>query len=75
MAQLETGGGAFGKAAEVLPHALPKRLERLEAVGVAAGVNAHALGRAVIDGDEHGSLTLAGHDRGQVGAPSVDAPF
>jgi hypothetical protein len=32
-------------------------------------MNADALGRAVIDGDEHGSLPLARHDRGQVGAP------
>src|SRR4029453_3605743 len=38
--ELETGSGAFGEAAEALAHRLPDRLERLEAVGAAAGVNA-----------------------------------
>src|SRR5215212_5686616 len=54
----------------------------LEAIGAAAGMKTDALGRAVIDGDDcsvtvsaarvsslQGSLTLAGHDRGQIGAP------
>jgi hypothetical protein len=53
----------------MLAHRLPDRLERLEAVGAAAGVNADALGRAVIHGEEHRGLALAGHDAGQVGAP------
>src|SRR4051812_40492176 len=48
---------------------LPERLQRLEAVGAAAGVDADALGRAVVDGDEHGRLALAGDRGGQVGAP------
>src|SRR3954447_20649896 len=34
-----------------------------------AWVRADALGRAVVDGDEHGRLALAGHHRGQVGPP------
>src|SRR3954465_3458984 len=34
-----------------------------------AGVDADALGRAMINGDEYRRLALAGHDRGQVAAP------
>jgi hypothetical protein len=45
-----------------LADGLLDRLERLEAIGAAAGVNTDALGRAVIDGDEHSSLALASHD-------------
>src|SRR4051812_36768044 len=48
---------------------LPDRLQGLEPVGAAGGVDADALGRAVVDGDEHRGLTLAGHHRGQVGPP------
>ena len=32
-------------------------------------MDAHALGRVMIDGDEHRDLALAGDGRGQVGAP------
>src|SRR5436305_13019758 len=49
--------------AEVAPHALAERLQGLGAVRVEGGVDADALGRAVIDGDEHRGLALAG-DRG-----------
>src|SRR3954463_9895689 len=38
-------------------------------VAAAAGGDADALGRAVVDRHEHGRLALAGHHRGQVGAP------
>jgi len=65
----KTAGHVLGKGAEALAHGLPHRLERLEAIGTMAGMNADALRRAVIDGDEHRGLTLARHDRGQVGAP------
>jgi hypothetical protein len=43
----KAGGSTLGKAAEALAHTLPERLERLEPVSPAAGVNAHALGRAL----------------------------
>ena len=58
-----------------LAHRLLDRLERLEAIGAVAGVQADALGRAVIEGDEDGGLALAGHDRGQVGAPHQVDPL
>src|SRR3954467_8432823 len=70
----EPGGDALAEGAEALAHRLPDRLERLEPVGAAAGMDADALGRAGIDRHEHGRLALAGHHRGQVGAPSMDGP-
>src|SRR4051794_1980766 len=53
------GGDALAEGAEALAHRLPDRLERLEPVGAAAGVDADALGRAVVDRHEHGRLALA----------------
>jgi hypothetical protein len=53
----------------VTADALAQRLQRLEAGGAVRGVDADALGRAVIDGDEDGDLALAGGGRGQVGPP------
>jgi hypothetical protein len=38
-------------------------------------MNADALDRAMVDGDEHRRQALARYRRGQVGAPSVDAPL
>src|SRR5918998_4726412 len=58
-----------GEATEVAPHALPDRLQRLEAVRVPGGMDADAVDRAVVDGDEHRRLTLAGDGRGRIGAP------
>src|SRR4051794_40255475 len=49
--------------------------ERLEAVGAPAGMDADALGRAVVDGDEHRGPALAGHHRGQVGPPHQADPL
>ena len=40
----ETARDLFGESAEAAPHALPDRLERLEAGGPACGVDADALG-------------------------------
>src|SRR3712207_9550661 len=61
-------GDVLGEAAEAAPHALADRLERLEAGGAEGGVDADALGRAVVDGDEHRGLALAqGHGLGHVG--------
>src|SRR5690242_19617314 len=60
---------ALGEAAEMAANALPDRLQGLEAGGSERGMEADALGRAVVDGDEHRGLTLAGDGRGQVGTP------
>ena len=69
VADRETTGDGLGEPAEVLPHTLADRFQRLEAGGSCIGMNADAFGGAVIDGDEHGRLALAG-DRGrQIGAP------
>src|SRR3954467_8432846 len=65
----ETAPDPLSKAAKAAPHALPDRLERLKAGGSARGMDAHALGRAMIDGDKHRDLSLTGYGRGQVGAP------
>jgi len=69
VAQREDAGDPLAAAAEVTADALAHRLERLEAGGAWRGVDADAVGRAVIDGDEDGDLALAGDSRGQVGAP------
>jgi hypothetical protein len=65
----EAAGDALGEAAEVAAHALADRLQGLEAGGAPRRVDADALGRAVVDGDEHRGLALAGPGGGQVGAP------
>jgi hypothetical protein len=60
--------------AEALPDPLPDRLEGLEPRRPAGGVDADALGRAVVDRHEHRGLALAGEGGGQVRAPhGVDA--
>ena len=69
VAEFQARGGDLGEATEALADRLPYRLERFKAIGPLAGVNADALGRAVIHGDEHRGLALTGHDAGQVGAP------
>ena len=40
-----------------------------------AGVDADALGRAMINSDEYRRLALAGHDRGQIAAPHYVDPL
>ena len=40
----KAAGNAFGKAAEILPHALTDRFERLEAGGMSGGMDTDALG-------------------------------
>src|SRR4051795_1924014 len=69
VAEPQTGGDVPAEGTVAPPDGLPDRLERLEAVRVAGSVDAQALGRAVVDGDEHRGLALAGHHRGHVGAP------
>ena len=53
VAKGETAGQVLAEGAEALADALTDRLERLEAIGAAAGVKANAFGRAMIDRDEH----------------------
>jgi hypothetical protein len=55
---------------EALHDTLPDRLERLVPGAAQGGMEAHALGRAVIDGNEDGDLAvLGGEGRGHVRAP------
>src|SRR3954451_930575 len=82
VAKGKTAGHVLAEGAEALAHALTHGLERLEAIGASAGVEADALGRAMIDGDDcsvtvsaarvsslQGRLAFASDDAGQVGAP------
>src|SRR4051794_21818913 len=43
VAELQAGGDALGEATKMLAHRLPDRLERFEAIGAAAGVDADTL--------------------------------
>src|SRR5438067_1297827 len=64
------------EAAEVLADALADRLRRLEAVARLRGVDADALRRAVIDGDEDAYLALVDdHGRRHVRAPHLVGAF
>ena len=60
VAQAEPGGDARPVAAVVRPQPLAERLERLEARAGASRVDADALLRAVVDGDEDRGVALAG---------------
>src|SRR3954467_6149113 len=75
VAEPQAGGDVLGEGAMASADGLPDRLQGLEPVGAAGGVDADALGRAVVDGDEHRGLTLAGHHRGQVGPPHQVDPL
>jgi hypothetical protein len=48
----EAAGDVLPERAEAAPHALADGLQRLEAVGAEGGVDADAVGAAVVDGDE-----------------------
>jgi hypothetical protein len=48
----QAAGDVPGEAAEMLAHALTDRFERLEASGALCGMDADALGGAMVDGDE-----------------------
>jgi hypothetical protein len=61
---------ALGEAAEAAPHTLAQRLESFEAVRVPGGVEADALGAAVVDGDEDRRLALASPGGGEVRPPT-----
>src|SRR4051794_10881186 len=75
VAEPQPGGDRLGEVAIASPDGLLDRLEGLEAVGAAAGVDAQTLGGAVVDGDEHRGLALARHHRGHVGAPHEIDPL
>src|SRR4051794_7051436 len=69
MPYIATPGRVLRKRPEAVEHAMVDRLQGREAGCPGGGVDADALGRAVVDGDEHGSLSLASPGRRQVGAP------
>src|SRR5258708_28381003 len=60
---------ALGEAAEVVPHALTDRFQRLEPGCPRMGVDADAFSGAMIDRDEHRRRALAGERRRQIGSP------
>jgi hypothetical protein len=59
VAQLQATRDALAEGAEAGAHSLAQRLERLEPSGAAGRVDAQALGRGVINGDEDRGLALA----------------
>jgi hypothetical protein len=63
----EAVGDILGEGAEAAAHALADRPEGLEAGGAGRRLEADALGRAVVEDDEHRRLALAGDGGGQVG--------
>src|SRR4051812_2668240 len=69
VAEPQPGGDVPAEGTVAPTDSLLDRLESLKAVRAAAGMNAKALGRTVVDGDEHRRLSLAGHYRGHVGPP------
>ena len=66
----ESFGAADPEAAEVLTDTLAEGFESLEAGGTLDGMNAHTLGRAMINGSEDGDLAVVEGDR----CRGVDAP-
>ena len=75
VAQLQAIRDALAEGAETGAHGLAQRLERLETRRAAGSVDAQALGRGVIDGDEDRGLALAGQGRGRIGAPHLVDPL
>ena len=66
----ESFGGACLESSEVLMDALAEGFESLEARRSLGGMNAHTLGRALVDGGEDGHLAVVERDR----CRGVDAP-
>jgi hypothetical protein len=66
----EAAGGVLLDAAEALGDALPDRLQRLVPGAVQGGVDADALGRAMVDGDEDRDLAMLQRE----GPPSCRCP-
>ena len=61
--ELEPLGGAGPEPSEVLTDALAEGFQRLEARGSLDGMNAHTLGRAMVDRGEDGDLAVVEGDR------------
>ena len=61
---------AAPEAAEVLTDTLAEGFEGLEARGTLDGMNAHTLGRAMVNGSEDGDLAVVEGDR----CRGIDAP-
>ena len=59
----ESFGGAAPEAAEVLTDTLAEGFQSLEARGTLDGMNAHTLGRAMVNGGEDGDLAVVEGDR------------
>src|SRR3954467_3245272 len=70
----QTPGNVLRECCEVTPDTLADWLQRLETRRTGGGVDTDTFGRAVVDGDEHGGLPLAGPGRGQIGAPHLVHP-
>ena len=66
----KSSGGVSLEASEVFMDALPEWLHGLEARRSLDGMNAHTLGRAMVDGGEHGDLAVVERH----GCRGVDAP-
>ena len=69
VADPEAPGGALGDGADALEDALPDRLERLVACAAPRGVDACALGRAVVEGEDGEPSALGGEGGRPAGAP------
>src|SRR5215212_4335905 len=69
MPKRQAASDALPEAPEALARTLPDRLQRLKAGGAPGRMDADALGRAVVDGNEYTRETFTCHDAGQVGAP------
>src|SRR5207248_7406085 len=65
----QTAGDRLAEPAEALPHALPDRLQGLEAGSLRMRVDPDTFSGAMIDRDKHRGLAFAGDCRRQVGAP------
>src|SRR4051812_49679549 len=65
----EAAGARLAEPTEALPHALPDRLQCLEAGSLRMSVDPDTFCGAMINRDEHRRLAFAGDRRRQIGAP------
>src|SRR3978361_1439212 len=74
MSDGEAAGDFLADGAEVSAHPLAQWFQRFEAGATPGRVDADALGIMMVNGYEHGDMSLPGPGRGHVGAPKrVDA--
>src|SRR5205823_10443606 len=69
MSHGKAAGARLAEPTEALPHALPDRLQGLEAGSLRMRVDPDTFGGATIDRDEHRRLAFASDCRCEVGAP------